>query len=80
MPEHFYIVIEIQIAADGTKGLLNNFYMEDSQQTNSAKNRAYSKYFTVCAAAAISAIPYHAAMMIRSDGAIIEENVWDRRE
>ena len=79
MPEYFYTTIENQKRNDGA-GLLYDHFFEDPQQTNSALNRAYAKYFTVCAAAAVSAIPYHAAMLLRSDGVVMEQKVFDRRE
>ena len=75
----FYTTIENQIREDGSKGLLYDHFEDE--------NRAYAKYFTVCAAAAMSGIPYHsahiirsdAAHIIRSDGIMIEGKVFDRR-
>jgi len=46
---------------------------------NDQVNQAYAKYYTICAAAAISEIPYHSAAIIRSDGIMIEGKVFDRR-
>ena len=69
---HFYIVIEDQMTAQGTFALLHDHYTDI--------NQAYNKYFTICAAAAVSALPYHAAMMIREDGCVLEQKAWDRRE
>ena len=67
----FYTTIENQIREDGSKGLLYDHFEDES--------RAYAKYFTVCAAAAMSGIPYHSAHIIRSDGIMIEGKVFDRR-
>lgn len=66
-----YTTIENQIRNDGSKGLLYDHY-EDY-------DAAMAKFFTVCAAAATSDIPYHSAHVLRSDGILIESRVWDRR-
>lgn len=67
----FYTTIENQVRSDGSKGLLYDHFDEE--------NLAYAKYYTVCAAAAVSEIPYHSAHIIRSDGIMIEGKVFDRR-
>ena len=67
----FYTTIENQVRNDGSKGLLYDHY-EDL-------NAALAKYYTICAAAAISEIPYHSAAIIRDDGMLIEGRVFDRR-
>ena len=69
--EHFYTVIEKQLMADGTPSTLVTHETDP--------NRALSTYFTICAAASISAIPYHAAHIIRDDGVMTEGHVFDRR-
>ena len=66
-----YTTIENQIRTDGSRGLLYDHF-EDY-------DRALAKFFTVCAAAAVSEIPYHSAHVLRSDGVMIEGRVWDRR-
>ena len=66
----FWTVIESQY--DGTSHGILHWFFDD-------ENQAYSQYFTICAAAAISAISYHAAILIRSDGNVTEQRVWDRR-
>lgn len=71
MADFFYTTIENQVRADGSRGLLYDHF-EDI-------NRAKSKYHTICAAAAISGIPYHAAHLIRDDGFMIDCEVYDRR-
>ena len=67
----FYTTIENQVRNDGSKGLLYDHY-EDL-------NAALAKYYTICAAAAVSEIPYHSAAIIRDDGIMIEGRVFDRR-
>lgn len=67
-----YTTLENQIREDGSKGLLYDHY-EDY-------DAAMAKFFTICAAAAVSEIPYHSAHVLRSDGVMIEGRVWDRRE
>lgn len=69
--ETIYTTIENQVRNDGSFGLLYDHFTD--------MNAAYAKYFTVCAAAAVSEIPYHSAHILRSDGIMIESRVWDRR-
>lgn len=79
MPEYFYTTIEDQKRTNGSYGTLwEHFYEIDGQLP--ALARAQAKYHTICAAAAISEIPYHSAYLIRSDGYIVEQSIWDRRE
>lgn len=72
MANNFYTTIENQLRENGTYGLLFDHY------TN--KNQAEAKFHTICAAAAVSDIPYHAAYLIDSNIGLIEQRVWDRRE
>lgn len=67
----FYTTIENQVRIDGSKGLLYDHYDN--------LDAALAKYYTVCAAAATSGIPYHSAAIIRDDGIMIEGRVFDRR-
>jgi hypothetical protein len=67
----FYTTIENQVRADGSKGLLYDHFDDE--------NRALAKYYTICAAAAVSEIPYHSAAIMRDDGIIIDGRVFDRR-
>lgn len=59
-----YLVIEIQTNSDGSVG--NLVYAYDD------RNQAESKYHTVLASAAISALPAHAAVLLTSDGRQLE--------
>ena len=76
---YFYTTVENQLRSDGSYGLLFDHYYEQEGQLP-ALARAQSKYHTICAAAAVSEIPYHAGFLIRSDGSVLEEGIWDRRE
>lgn len=67
----FYTTVENQIRPDGSKGLLYDHFETIEQ--------AEAKYYTICAAAAVSDIPYHSAHLIRSDGIMVEGKVYDRR-
>lgn len=67
----FFTTIENQVREDGSRGLLYDHFDD--------LNAALAKYYTVCAAAATSAIPYHSAHIIRDDGIMIEGRVFDRR-
>lgn len=68
----FYTTIENQERGDGSRGLLYDHFDD--------LNAALAKYYTVCAAAAVSAIPYHSAHILRDDGIMIEGRVFDRRD
>ena len=59
-----YIVLEIQTYADGNVGTLISSYDD--------RNAAESKYHTVLAAAAISQIPLHSAVILTNEGYILE--------
>lgn len=71
MLNYFYTTIENQFRDDGTYGCLYDHFQD--------KDHAEAKYYTICAAAAVSTIPYHSAHLLRSDGIMIEGHVWDRR-
>lgn len=75
----FYTTIENQLRTDGSYGLLyDHFYEEDGKAP--AKDRALAKFFTICAAAATSEIPYHEAVLLNSSSGFMRREVWDRRE
>ena len=67
----FYTTIENQVRSDGSKGLLYDHF--DSYDS------AIAKFFTICAAAAVSEIPYHSAMIVKDDGIVTDIRVFDRR-
>ena len=67
----FFTTIENQVREDGSRGLLYDHFDNI--------NDALAKYYTICAAAAVSDIPYHAAHLISSEGYTVEQRVFDRR-
>ena len=69
--EQFYIVSEIQKDAN------NNISVLVTEKTDWSE--ALSTYYSICAAAAISAIPYHAANIVADSGIMKMCQVFDRR-
>lgn len=67
----FWTTIENQLREDGSRGLLYDHFEDESQ--------ALAKYYTICAAAAVSEIPYHSAHLLASDGRMIRQEIFDRR-
>lgn len=59
-----YIVVECQTNADGTVSSLISAY--------DTRNQAESAYHTVLAAAAISTLPAHAAIISTTEGSVLE--------
>lgn len=67
----FFTVLEIQEAVSGVRGCIPVIYNDEDS--------ALAKFFTVCAAAAQSALPYHSCHILRSDGIVIRGEVFERR-
>ena len=67
----FYTTIENQLRADGTYGLLYDHYTD--------LNAAMAKYYTICAAAAISELPYHSAHLLKNDGSMIRQEIFNHQ-
>lgn len=65
-----YIVIELQTNQDGSVG--NLVYAYDAQPS------AESKYYAIMSAAAVSKIPKHAAVLMTSEGYLMESRCFDR--
>lgn len=63
-----YIVIELQTNTDGTVG--NLVYAFDS------RNEADAKFHAILAAAAVSNIPHHAAVLMNSDGNVFRNECY----
>ena len=63
-----YLVIEIQTNADGTVGNIVT--------AHETREEAESKYHTVLAYAALSELPYHAAVLLQNDGLLIERRCY----
>lgn len=74
----FYTTVENQLRDDGSYGLLYDHFYEEPGKAP-AKDRAMAKYFTICAAAAVSNIPYHEAMLFDSASGFLRSEKWDRR-
>lgn len=72
MSEVFYTTIENQLRSDGSRGLLYDHY--------DSLDAAMAKFYTICAAAAVSELPYHSAHILESNGIIIRQEIFDRRE
>ena len=67
----FYTTIENQLRADGSRGLLYDHFDDIDD--------AKAKFYTICAAAAASKLPYHSAHILQSDGNILKQEIFDRR-
>lgn len=67
----FWTTIENQLRDNGTYGLLYDHFEDE--------NRALAKYYSICAEAAVSGIPYHSAHLLASDGRMIRQEIFDRR-
>ena len=64
-----YLLLEIQTNTDGTIGTIATKY--DNRQN------AESQYHTILAAAAISNLPCHAAVMMMNTGAILASQYYE---
>lgn len=71
MKANVYTTIENQIRADGSKGVLFDHFTDRAQ--------AESKYHTILAAAAVSDVPYHEALLFDCNGEVSERKAYDRR-
>lgn len=71
MAETFYTTIENQLRTDGSRGLLYDHFTDLSE--------AMAKYYTICAAAAVSELPYHSAHILQDNGMIVRMEIFDRR-
>ena len=69
--ERFYTTIENQLRGDGSRGLLYDHY--------DSLDAAMAKFYTVCAAAAVSGLPYHSAHLLQDDGSMVRQEIFDRR-
>lgn len=63
-----YVVLEIQTNADGTVGNLVSAY--------EARGAAESAFHSILAADAISALPTHAAVLMTSEGSVIDSRCY----
>lgn len=67
-----YIVMEIQSWATGATSTPTWAYDD--------RNKAEAKYHSVLAAAALSELPVHAAVLLRSDGATLASNFYEHAQ
>lgn len=67
-----YIVMEIQTNSDGTVGTLVNSYAD--------RDHAESSYHTILAAAALSSLPCHAAVLLTEQGLILANGYYEHGE
>lgn len=67
-----YIVIELQTNADGTVGNLVYQY--------ASLDEAESKFHYILAAAAVSALPVHAAVMLTNAGTMVKSEYYRHGE
>lgn len=64
-----YIVLEIQTNPNGAVGTLVNAY--------ESRDQAESQFHTVLAAAAVSALPCHAAVLMTEQGLILSNGYYE---
>ena len=63
-----YLILEVQVNADGTVGTVINSYTD--------KNVAESNYHRVLMAAAISSLPVHTAYMLTESGQTLKSECY----
>lgn len=68
-----YIIHEYQTNAEGTTAVV-------PPVTKPTLKEAYNTYYTVLAAASISAVPYHTAMLCYHNGNVIESKMFEHIE
>lgn len=67
-----YIVIELQTNPDGTVGNIVSAY--------ASRDQAFQKYHTILAAAAVSTLPVHAAVILDNKGLQIAAQYFEHAE
>lgn len=67
-----YIVIELQTAANGS--------VANIVTSHDTREQAESKYHTILAAAAVSSVPCHAAVIVDSEGGFIGARCYQHGE
>lgn len=67
----FYLVIEVQASTDGKASTLVT--------SHDNKDQALAKLYSVLSAAAVSALPYHGAWLLNSNGVVEEVKIFDRK-
>lgn len=69
-----YYVVEIQQYANGEYGHIVHFVADPDATI--ARNKAESKFHEVLAAAAVSTLPSHAAIMFTSEGFFVDSKCY----
>ena len=67
-----FTTIENQIRDDGSRGLLYDHF--------ESEEAALAKHFSTLAAAAVSGLPFHEAVLLSTDRGLIERRFFDRRK
>lgn len=70
-----YYVIELQKYNDGSYGNLTHFAYDEN--ADKARLKGEAKYYEVLAAAAVSNLPQHAAILMSSSGEPIEHKCYE---
>lgn len=64
-----YIVIELQTNANGTVGNIVTAY--------NTREQAFQKFYTILAAASVSSLPVHAAVILDNKGILIASQAFE---
>ena len=67
----FWTTIENQLRPDGSFGLLYDHWDTEA--------KAMAKFYRVCAEASVSECLYHSVHILASDGRIVRQEIFDRR-
>ncbi len=67
-----FTTIENQIRDDGSRGLLYDHF--------ESEEAALAKHFNTLAAAAVSGLPFHEAILLSTDRGVLERRYFDRRK
>ena len=65
-----YIIHEYQTNAEGVTSVV-------PPVTKATEAEAYNAFYTICAAASISAVPYHTAVLCYHNGNMIESKMFE---
>lgn len=68
-----YIIHEYQTNTEGVTAVVPPL-------TKRTEAQAYNGYYTACAAASISAVPYHTVMLCYHNGNVIESKMFEHIE
>lgn len=80
MEDVYFIVNEVQIAADGTPAILSNVYADRSKTTKQRRREAMTRYHQILEYAYQTTLLFHGAYFMSSDGLEMMSEVVDNRE